>query len=177
MTWIVTYSGAIVDLQNPDPSSFRLEDIAHGLANLCRFNGHTREFYSVAQHSVLASRYVPRAFAYDALMHDAAEAYLGDVTAPLKALLPEYRAIEKRLEAALFERFGVGFPLSPHVKRIDMVMLATERRDLMPQDGPPWPCLENIAPHARRIYPVPPRAAVDMFLRRFEELKPKGIPA
>lgn len=175
MGWILTHSGKKVDLLEPKPEMFDIRDIARGLANTCRFGGHTLRYYSVAQHSVLASRHVQQAFAFDALMHDAAEAYLGDVTAPLKALLPDYKAIEARFEAALFSHFGVGYPLSGYVKHIDRVLLATERRDLMPANDDEWPELGGVVPLGRSIRPMGAELAEKVFLQRFEELKRRRV--
>lgn len=88
-------SGNRFDLLDPEASEFDIFDIAHGLANVCRYAGQCRSFYSVAEHSILVSEIVP-SFAFEALMHDAAEAFIGDITRPLKALLPEYRESNKR---------------------------------------------------------------------------------
>lgn len=112
-----------------DPSAYRLDikDIAHGLSNICRFGGHTREFYSVAQHSIYLSHIVPEEDAYAGLMHDCAEAFLGDIPSPLKRRLPDYKRIESIVEAALFEKLGIPFPLPASVKNADLVMLATEQ--------------------------------------------------
>lgn len=107
MTWLLTYSGREFDLIDPQPDMIDLIDIAHGLANECRFSGQCRFYYSVAQHSVLVSQNVPPEFAFEALMHDASEAYLKDIPRPLKQLLPDYRAIEQRVEAVIRYRFGL----------------------------------------------------------------------
>ncbi|MEM4379972.1 MAG: hypothetical protein QXL01_04720, partial [Thermoplasmatales archaeon] len=83
--WIETYSGKKFDYLAQ--SELDIEDIAHALSNLCRFNGHTRVFYSVAEHSVNVSSMVPPELKIAALLHDAAEAYIGDVPSPLKQLI------------------------------------------------------------------------------------------
>lgn len=172
---ILTQGGRYIDFIAVDDNDYDVEDIAHALANLGRFTGHTRSFYSVAQHSVLASRIVPEEDALAALLHDASEAYLGDVAKPLKELLPDYRAIEERLERALFAQFGVPYPLPASVKRADRILLATEKRDLMPAHdrscgSDDWALIAGIEPLAERIVPLPPWAAKQLFLARIDEL-------
>ncbi|TKI02302.1 HD family hydrolase, partial [Martelella alba] len=130
MTWITTFSGRHFDYADPDINSICITDIIHALSNECRYAGHCPQFYSVAQHSVLTSMIVPPAFALEALLHDAAEAYCKDIPAPLKQLLPDYHAVESRVDAAIRRRFGLPEAMSPEVKRADLIMLATERRDL-----------------------------------------------
>lgn len=95
---ILTYTGLHFPLLKPEYFHFNILDIAHALSQLCRFTGHTSSFYSVAQHSVMVASLVPADQALAALMHDAAEAYLGDVSSPLKALLPDYKLIETNVE-------------------------------------------------------------------------------
>ena len=136
MTWIQTYTGRKLDLANPNPDDLDLDDIAHALSLICRFTGHVREFYSVAQHCVIVSSLVPPELALSALLHDATEAYIGDVSRPLKGLLPEYRAIEARLWAAIAERFGVTE--APEIKLADNIALLWERRDLLGEPVAPW---------------------------------------
>lgn len=172
---IQIFSGAYIDLDNPDMSNVTIEDIAHALANQCRFNGCCKTFYSVAQHAVLASIYAPDEFKYDALMHDAAEAIVGDVTSPIKQMLPEFKAIERRVEDALFRAFGVTHPYHPEVKKVDLVMLATERRDLMTEQDTPWPVLNNIEPVPGEIVCWTPDTARSRFIARFIQLyRPAG---
>ncbi|TKI02119.1 HD family hydrolase, partial [Martelella alba] len=130
MTWITTFSGRHFDYADPDINSICITDIIHALSNECRYAGHCSQFYSVAQHSVLTSMIVPPAFALEALLHDAAEAYCKDIPAPLKRLLPDYHAVENRVDAVIRRRFGLPEAMSPEVKRADLIMLATERRDL-----------------------------------------------
>jgi hypothetical protein len=167
---IQTHKGRAFDIRYPDAFAFDIEEIAHALSNICRFTGHTREFYSVAQHSVMASYIVPAGDELAALLHDAAEAYIGDVSAPLKSLLPDYRAIERRVETALLEQFGItSMPAS--VKQADLRMLATERRDLLAiSDTPGWECLQGIKPLDQIISPWRPALAREVFLERFHWL-------
>jgi hypothetical protein len=132
---IATYTGEVMEPLNPDPPLIHLRDIAHALSNNCRFTGHTRSFYSVAQHCVLASQIVPKELALTALMHDASEAYLSDISRPIK-MQPEfgdvYKKYEKRLEEAIAVKFRLVYPFPPEVKWADNVLLRSEQRDLMP---------------------------------------------
>lgn len=166
---IVTYTGKAIEPLNPDPALICIEDIAHSLSNVCRFTGHTRFFYSVAQHSVLASRMVPHEHALTALLHDASEAYLSDFARPIKQQ-PEfgdvYRVIEERLMLAIVVRFGIEWPMPPAVKHADEVLLRTEQRDLMP------PLLRFPGDEYldEKIAPWPPSHAELAFRHRFDRL-------
>jgi len=169
---ILTVTGRYFDFIHPYRNTFSIEDVAHGLSNICRFGGHTRRFYSVAQHSVLVSHLVPRTDAFAGLMHDAAEAFIGDIPKPLKELLPDYKAIEKRVEEAVLLRFGLVLPLPPCVKRADLVALALEQRELMPPHDDKWALIEGMDVPELSISPVSADEAKAMFLRRFHELTP-----
>jgi 5'-deoxynucleotidase YfbR-like HD superfamily hydrolase len=113
---------------------------------------------------------VDREHALAALLHDAAEAYIGDVASPLKHQLPDYKVIEDRVEAAVFKHFNLAKPFHPSVKRADLIMLATEQRDLMPEHGDRWACLQGIEPMPQRLDPMPAQTARYCFLDRYFEL-------
>jgi hypothetical protein len=124
-----TVSGLYIDVFNPDPADIDIMDIAIGLSHCCRWGGQLRQHYSVAQHSVICSHLLED---YDeemrlaGLMHDAAEAYMCDLPYPIKAMLPEYKAVENGLLKAIAKKFGFGFPLPAPVKQADTVMLHVE---------------------------------------------------
>ncbi|MDO8415536.1 MAG: hypothetical protein Q7S87_04930 [Agitococcus sp.] len=169
---IAMAGGGYFNFLHPEKSTIRITDIAHALSNVCRFAGHTREFYSVAQHSVLCSLNCDESVQYEALMHDIAEYVLGDVTRPLKQILGDYKAIEKQVEAFLFPYFDLPIVLPPLVKDIDMIMLATEKRDLMPEHTHEWLDIYQRDPHPRKIRPWCPELAYNMFMSRFNEVSP-----
>jgi hypothetical protein len=155
---------------DPRPDEVSILDIAHSLSHQCRFSGHTREFYSVAEHSVRVSQIVPPQHGLWALLHDAAEAYLLDWPRPLKqsGLMGWlYRRAERQLMRVICQRFGLD--AQPEcVGLADQILLATEQRDLfgkLPQasNGAGMPLPEKIAPLA----PVEAKAT---FLQRFQEL-------
>lgn len=179
--WCCTYSGVSFYPLDPREDEIHIEDIAHALSLLCRFGGHCREFYSVAEHSVLVLRIVAksttdRRVLRAALLHDASEAYLIDVPRPIKSHLTNYKRIEAALQACIDQRFdsapGLGAELVHHA---DEVALATEKRDLMPQRSAAWAWLPD--PMADVIAPLSPRAAEIAFLDAFTQLRADAPPA
>ncbi len=168
--YIETYTGRMVYPARVRPEDIAIEDIAHSLSQMCRYTGHSRQFYSVAEHSVRVSRLVPFADAAWGLLHDATEAYLVDIPSPLKRL-PEfaaYRAIEARAMRAVCEQFNLP-PVQPaSVTDADGIMLATEARDLMPMKCE-WALVYH--PLDTRIEPWDCANAEFEFLKRFAELK------
>jgi hypothetical protein len=173
---VSTRSGRRVALLNPSPAQIVIGDIAHGLAHQCRFNGQTNRFYSVAQHSVLVASILPRELRLAGLLHDASEAYLGDIVQPLKELLPEYQSIEAHFCEVLGARFNVDLSPNSAIHKADLIVLATERRDLMPMDTADWSCIAGITPLSRRIKPLAPEAAAAQFMDLFFKLSPKTMP-
>lgn len=176
---IQTFTGILFDVANPNPINVDIIDIAHGLAHVCRFGGHTSSFYSVAQHSVMVSTLVPKHLARAALLHDAAEAYLGDVPTPIKRVLPDYEALYRGVEYEICVAFGLfygwtygdeGYPepllIAPEIKRADMVALATEKRDLLL----PGVWEVDAKPLPGPIVPWAPAEAKERFLMRWREV-------
>jgi uncharacterized protein len=191
--WMVTVSGRRQYVGAPDVDNIVIEDIAHALAKYTRFGGHTLGdgLYSVAQHSVLVSRifeteaqaflrHAPsRNLVLGALLHDAAEAYLGDLIRPVKtAAGADYRVFETEWEIAIERRFGASFYHSNIVKHCDLIALATERRDLLPFADPKlnpeaWRWKEDelaVEPWPEKIVPWSIRESRERFLARFDEL-------
>lgn len=126
---IRTVSGRDVPLMTFGPEHVALKDIAHALAHQCRWGGHTRRFYSIAEHCLLVAALVPPAHRAYALLHDASEAYLGDVVAPLKrsSALAGYREIEARVQAAIYRAVGLDPDAVPEtVHAADLVALEVE---------------------------------------------------
>ena len=169
--WIRTFTGKKFFPLGPDFGEFDIEDIAHALSNQCRFSGHVRFFYSVAQHCVNVSYEVPEVDAYEALMHDASEAYLQDMPTPIKMMMPEYKKAEKVLETAIEAHFGLIMDDDAriNIRAADLKLLATEARDLMgnPQD---WESLQGLVPCTYKIVPASPAVAKAAFLDRYMEL-------
>lgn len=153
MTWILTHTGQRFDLLAPTAAMIHPADLAHSLAHTCRFNGHTHEHYSVAQHCYMVSEMVPTEDALAALLHDATEAYVGDLVRPLKQLLPDFAEIEHEIWLAICERFALDEELPPAVHDMDNYMLAVERRDLMPAHPDEWECIAGILLPEWRIKP------------------------
>jgi hypothetical protein len=155
----------------PNPDDIRIEDIAHALSNQCRFGGHAREFYSVAEHCVRVSQHCRPEDALWGLLHDASEAYLSDVPAPLKELqqFEAYRAAERSLQGTIAASFGLSTEQPRSVTEADRAVLEIEIRDLLrPTVGRP----PGRTPHNKLTITNPwqPRVAKAKFLSRFREL-------
>lgn len=166
---VLITNGTLFNFYEPEKSEFTIEDIAHSLSNLCRFTGHVKDFYSVAQHSYMVSMLVPAHLALDGLLHDAAEAFMGDVSTPLKQLLPHYKAIERAVEREVLGRFGVTPGEHPEVKHADIQMFATERRCLTNHPDKDK-AFHGIEPLDWGIVALQPAAAKAFFLKRFHDL-------
>lgn len=169
---IMLASGRIFDFLDPHGSEFSIEDVAHGLANVCRYSGQCRHFYSVAEHSILVSETVDE-FAYEALLHDAAEAFIGDVTRPLKQLLPEFKRIEANVEDAIIERFGMNPAYRKTVKHADLRVLAAEQLQVMAPGCADWAVAARVRPAQVVVRHLEPVVAKREFLKRYERLCPQ----
>lgn len=168
--WFQTFTGNQFWVTDPEPDDIHVADIAHALANICRFNGHCSEFYSVAQHSILVSHIVPPDVAAWGLLHDAAEAYLGDMATPIKRILPRFSKLEEGIMRAVAIKFMLPWPEPDVVKMADLLMLATERRDLMAAPPSSWIDCERITPLPRKIHPWHQARAEKEFLMRLGDL-------
>lgn len=128
---MVTASGQEINLFDPDPNKISIQDIAGSLSKICRFGGNVNHFYSVAQHSCLVAWLAGPKLSMAALMHDAAEAYCGDVIRPLKLMLGyKYSEIEEKMLRAIFTRFTIDYDLLHHVKAYDNYALELEEQAL-----------------------------------------------
>lgn len=137
MTLIIgLYGNRMIDLDDLKPSDIDVYDIAHSLSNNLRFNGHSRIPYSVAEHSVALSYVVPPILAFPALMHDATEAYLGDIIAPVKSAFPAIGELEKRIAKVICEAFQIDPIHMESVKPWDIEMCKAEARQIM--GDPEW---------------------------------------
>jgi len=191
MSWMQTYSCKRFDPICPRAEDIDIRDIAHALSQICRFGGHCREFYSVAQHCVHVAEIVA---AYDkapsddlrawALLHDAAEAYVGDIVRPIKSQLYFYdpnnlglgflngyrhvSGIEERILFYVAMHFGLSLSMPAAVKKADDVMLATEAAYFWPEQVGDW-CLTEEAHTTLMIIPAAPKDAERMFLSAMEE--------
>lgn len=185
-----TASGRAFYLVTPSPDMVSFDDIAEHLSKIARFAGATPgKFYSVADHSVRAAAEVERQGADRAdvaavLLHDAHEAYIVDRITPEKwaeeeialtnfgtigeqAVKNVSKQLRYRIDNAIYEAAGLGWPLpvatQQLIKRIDLRMLATERRDLMRSTAHHWPLLDGVEPLPDRIYPEEWPEAMRMF--------------
>lgn len=175
--FIETFTGRRFRPLAPVVDAIAIEDIAHSLSNQCRFSGHVRQFYSVAEHSVRVSRLLEDLgesieVQLWGLLHDASEAYLVDLPTPLKSdeqIGRGYRSAERTLMAAVCQRFDLD-PIEPEaVRYADAVMLATEVRDLMFGRPDHWSGLTH-RPDVENIHPWGSTFSEGIFLSRFEQL-------
>lgn len=173
-----TYSGALLNLVEPQIEDISFHDIARSLSNLSRFAGHGWKFYSVAQHSCVVAGLLPEHLRHHGLLHDAHEAFVGDISSPVKAALGKvipgfsgaFRQIESRLIGLIYEKADFKLPTpaeSAQVKKADLVALAIEQREIMLS-----PNIWNL-PHPatnQRIKPVAAEMAYLMFADALEDI-------
>jgi hypothetical protein len=175
--WCQTFSGVEFYIQDPLPEDINIIDIAHALSHICRYNGHCSFHYSVAQHSALVAQLVPKEFALPALLHDAHEAYTGDIVSPLKPAFKEViKDLEYKLNVAIATRWAFDPILltHPEVRKADLIMLSTEHRDIIPAKDPrAWDLL--YPPSAEiSVKPITIADAYKMFLVEFRKWRVGG---
>lgn len=167
--YIMTISGHRFPFLDPKPEDYRIDDIAHALAHSCRFTGHVRQFYSVAEHCVHVSYAVPAEFALHGLLHDLSEAYLADISRPVKWFLGEYHDIEAHIQDCGQRAFGLEDGMPKPVKLADNRILIDERDELLPRDADysDWPQVE---PLGVELMCWRPEEAKSRFLLRYHAL-------
>ena len=174
--YILTRSGERFWPSDPRLEEIHIKDIAHSLSLQCRFSGHTKVPYSVAQHSLLVaeeveSKYDDKRLSRTALLHDASEAFLVDLPRPIKSmgqLGEEYRKIEDKIQKVISKKFDLIYPFPDEVMHEDLVLLVTEARDLMahPKGEGKW---FDIDPLPQKIVPMDWQESKRLFLKKFKE--------
>lgn len=131
---IRTYTGLVFDLSDIKTEAICIEDIAHALSQICRFAGHTSKFFSVAEHCIRVADLLPMEQKLEGLLHDASEAYIGDMPSPFKRIMPEYRIYEANIMAKVAEKFELNLPFTKDLKKADFNSLFYEWDGLMIAD-------------------------------------------
>lgn len=166
--WMQTYIGRQFWPIDPRPEDIDIEDIAHALSMMCRFNGHSKFFYSVAEHSILISRSLPDDLALWGLLHDASEAYIADIVRPAKRFISGYAEVEENLMSAICDKFGLPHEMPPEVKAADNAILVDEMEQVMGPRPAEWSVPDKGLGVTISAYG--PRLAKQLFLERFYEL-------
>lgn len=171
--WIQTFTGKMFDILDPQSDMVCIEDIAHALSQGNRFTGHCKFPYPVSQHSRLGSYLVSKEFALEFLLHDASEAYIGDMNRPLKHFTTagvEYRKVEAKIQGLITQVFGLPYVESPIVKKVDNLMLYAEKRQLMFSKQFVYKWSEEEEAADIKIVETSFRQNKSLFLRRFNHL-------
>lgn len=177
--WVETYMGEKFHITRPSPDAICIDDIAHALSNQCRFNGHCKTFYSVAEHSVLMAQrhllYTPddHTLLLAMLLHDAAEAYLGDFCRGVKIALPVLKTVEKSIQDVIWEHYKIPEEsyTDPRIDNYDKRILLDERRHLFsPATRHIWGN-ENLEPLWIKIESWNPEEAKKQFLCFFWKIE------
>lgn len=168
--WMQTYTGAKFYPMSPRAEEVNPVDIAHSLSLLCRYNGHVDRFYSVAEHCVLISWAVQPEDALWALLHDATEAYVGDMIRPLKLYQPAFAEAEDQVMTVICKRFGLDPDEPPGVKSADSRIILTERNALMSNTRHVWSSDQLELPLPVTVRGWGPGEAERAYLARLREL-------
>lgn len=178
--WIETFTGRAFYPMDPRAEDVEIVDIAHALSMIPRFGGHSQGFYSVAAHSLHVERMAMRCYPSEAdkkallycLLHDAAEAYIGDMVRPLKRSMPDFVEVEARILDCVMERFGLSLADKPdYLNSIDNMALASEARALVRSQGIKWKL--GVVPDTAKIMEDSPLRFKNSFLERFRALSEK----
>lgn len=168
--WIETFTGKTFYFLDPKPETIDIRDIAHSLAYTCRYTGHSKRFYSVAEHSLYVSYLAANPLA--GLLHDASEAYITDIASPIKPYLNNYKELEDNLMLRIAGVFGFDYPLDVDIKDCDATQLKTEAKYLLPSKGLTWAHMyPTKREHGIKPQCMSPEEAEQAFLERFEEVK------
>lgn len=180
MTYVMTRSGTRFNLTRPHPAAVAPIDIAHALSRIPRFNGHTTAFYSVAQHSLLVQQFASSRVRPYALLHDAHEAYTGDIATGVKSFLRGLTELQDRLDTCIYSAFGLAWPPTPEIaaeiRELDLRAVYTEglqlmahfkREDVMQED-------RAIEKFAITIFPLHYHEAYEAFLKELLHLSKRG---
>ena len=174
-SWMQTFTGRQFYPMQPRPEDVDILDIAHSLSMQCRYNGHVHRFMSVAEHCVLVSHLVEPEHALWGLLHDATEAYVGDMIRPLKVHMPQYREAEDRVMAAIAQRFSISPMMPANVRAVDTRILLDERNALFDAPAGEWNVVGE--PFGVVIPAWSPRQAEAEYLSRFIELADQSADA
>ena len=174
--WILTHRGHHFSFIDLSGNVYDIKDIAHALAMTCRFGGMSLWHYSVAQHSCHIAEELFRetgdaALALDGLMHDAEEAYMGDMTTPLKRVMPEFRELSGHVDKEIRKMYkfsGVPMEMQPLTKEYDTRILLDEKTYLLPQSGIAWDIEKTHSPLGIHIPQLSPHVAEQRFLELFK---------
>lgn len=169
--YIATLSGARFYLQEQNIEDIPIEDIAHALSMNCRFNGHTRDFYSVAEHCIHVSNLVSEKNALWGLLHDATEAFVPDMPRPFKKVIQGFSEYEDKIGRAIANWYGLVWPMPEEVHIIDQHIVAIEADALFP-NKPDWTRYYNkeLFEEWDGPIPLPPDLAEQFWLDRFNYL-------
>jgi hypothetical protein len=170
-SYFQTYSNKEFYILDPRPEDIDIVDIAHALSNQCRFNGHVNMFYSVAEHSVLVSNNLPDELKLWGLLHDASEAYMGDMVRPLKNDMPKFLEAEENLMWVIADKYNLEWPMPKEVTLMDNIVLATEKRDIKGPAPRSWGYIDTLTPLDYHIQCWPPFSARKFFLETFYKLE------
>jgi uncharacterized protein len=169
---VCTHTGKVLDVLNPHIADIDIVDIAHALAYQCRYGGRCERYYSIAEHCVLMADYdfLPgRPLAK--LLHDASEAYVGDVVRGIKVLLPVYQEIEQEFHRLIGIKYGVAPEEFATVKEADNIMLMSEARDIMSKSFSNFlECIDERPDERIMVKCYPPAVAEFFYMKKFNEL-------